>query len=145
MLGIDLDPRRQVGGLSMAAQQSIEIAKAISRQPRYVIFDEPSASLTGHETDRVLDQIRKMSANGVGVIYISHRLDEVRDVCSQIVCLRDGNLVKTWQTGDVPQQELVSAMVGRDFQFEHHAPEPHREDIVLAVRGLGRKNVFSDI
>jgi ribose transport system ATP-binding protein len=129
----------------MAAQQSIEIAKAISRRPRYVIFDEPSASLTGHETDLVLDQIRRMSERGVGVIYISHRLEEVRDVCSQIVCLRDGNLVKTWPTGDVPQQELVSAMVGRDFQFEHHAPEPHHEDVVLAVRGLGRKDVFSDI
>ncbi len=145
VLGIDLDPRRPVGGLSMAAQQSIEIAKAISRKPRYVIFDEPSASLTGHETDLVLDQIRRMSANGVGVIYISHRLEEVRDVCSQIVCLRDGNLVKTWQTGDVPHQELVSAMVGRDFQYEHQAPEPHREDVVLEVRGLGRKNTFSQI
>jgi ribose transport system ATP-binding protein len=145
LLGIDLDPRRPVGGLSMAAQQSIEIAKAISREPRYVIFDEPSASLTGHETDLVLDQIRRMSERGVGVIYISHRLEEVRDVCSQIVCLRDGNLVKVWPRGDVPQQELVSAMVGRDFQFEHHAPDPHTEDVVLAVRGLGRKGAFSDI
>lgn len=145
LLGIDLDPRRPIGGLSLAAQQSIEIAKAISRRPRYVIFDEPSASLTGHETDRVLDQIRRMSAHGVGVVYISHRLEEVRDVCSQIVCLRDGNLVKSWPTGGVPHQELVSAMVGRDFQFQHQAPEPHHEDIVLEVKGLGRKGAFSDI
>lgn len=145
VLGIDLDPRRSISGLSMAVQQSIEIAKAIARKPRYVIFDEPSASLTGHETDRVLDQIRRMAAHGVGVVYISHRLDEVRDVSSQIICLRDGSLVKNWDRGNIPGPEMVSAMVGREFSFEHHAPEPHREDIVLEVRGLGRKGTFSGV
>ncbi|GAA2001631.1 sugar ABC transporter ATP-binding protein [Nakamurella flavida] len=145
LLGIDLDPRRSVVGLSMAVQQSIEIAKAISRGPKYVIFDEPSASLTGHETDRVLDQIRRMAEHGVGVVYISHRLEEVRDVSSQIICLRDGALVKNWDRGNVPAPEMVSAMVGREFTFEHQAPEPHREDVVLEVRGLGRKGVFSGV
>ncbi len=145
LLGIELDPRRQVAGLSMATQQSIEIAKAIARQPDYVIFDEPSASLTGHETDRVLDQIRRMGQHGVGVIYISHRLEEIRSVADQIVCLRDGRLVQQWSTGAVEQQALVSAMVGRDFAFEHHAPDPAGNDTVLSVRGLARKGVFSDI
>ncbi len=145
ILGVDLDPRRPIAGLSMAQQQSIEIAKAIARKPRYVIFDEPSASLTGHETDRVLDQIRRMAEHGVGVIYISHRLEEVRSVCTQVVCLRDGNLVRQWDRGDVPQQEMVSAMVGRDFVFEHQAPPPHRDDVVLEVRGLARKGAFSGI
>lgn len=145
LLGIDLDPRRRVAGLSMAVQQSIEIAKAIARQPRYVIFDEPSASLTAHETERVLDQINRMRAHGVGVIYISHRLEEVRSVAQQIICLRDGQLVQSWSTGDVPQNELVSAMVGREFQFEHHAPEPAMDEIVLQVKGLGRTGVFSGI
>lgn len=85
MLGIDLDPRRTVQGLSMAAQQGIEIAKAISRRPRYVIFDEPSASLTEHETDKILEHIQVLRSQGVGVVYISHRLDEVRRVAQQIV------------------------------------------------------------
>ncbi len=145
LLGIKLDPRRRIAGLSMAAQQSIEIAKAISRDPRYVIFDEPSASLTQHETDRVLDQINRMRAHGVGVIYISHRLDEVRSVAQKIVCLRDGQLIQSWPTGDIPQNDLVSAMVGREFQFEHQAPEPSREEIVLQVRNLGRTGVFDGI
>jgi len=144
-LGIDLDPRRPVHGLSMAAQQGIEIAKSISRKPRYVIFDEPSASLTAHETDRVLDQIDFLRTQGVGVIYISHRLEEVRRVAQKIVCLRDGQLVKEWSTGDVPHDELVKAMVGRDFQFEHHAPDPHREHTVLEVRDLRRNGVFEGI
>ena len=145
LLGIKLDPRRRIAGLSMAAQQSIEIAKAIARDPRYLIFDEPSASLTQHETDRVLDQINRMRAHGVGVIYISHRLDEVRSVAQQIVCLRDGQLVQSWPTGDVSQEDLVSAMVGREFQFEHQAPEPSREEIVLKVKDLARTGVFSGI
>jgi ribose transport system ATP-binding protein len=145
VLGIDLDPRRPVQGLSMAVQQGIEIAKAISRRPRYVIFDEPSASLTGHETDRVLEQIERLRDQGVGVVYISHRLDEVRRIAQQIVCLRDGEVVKAWSTGNVPQDELVKAMVGRDFKFEHHAPEPAHDQVVLQVRGLTRKGAFSDV
>jgi ribose transport system ATP-binding protein len=145
VLGIDLDPRRPVHGLSMAAQQGIEIAKAISRKPRYVIFDEPSASLTEHETDRVLDRIDFLRTQGVGVIYISHRLEEVRRVAQKIVCLRDGQLVKEWSTGDVPPDDLVKAMVGRDFQFAHEAPEPHEEHQVLEVKNLGRKGAFQDI
>ncbi len=144
-LGIDLDPRRPVRGLSMAAQQGIEIAKAISRRPRYVIFDEPSASLTGHETDKVLERIQVLRTQGVGVVYVSHRLEEVRRVAQQVVCLRDGELVQAWPTGDVSQDEMVKAMVGRDFTFEHHAPEPARDEVVLEVRGLGRKGVFQDI
>jgi len=145
LLGIHLDPRRRVAGMSMAAQQGIEIAKALSRKPKYVIFDEPSASLTEHETDVVLHRIEAIQKQGAGVIYISHRLEEVRGIAQEIVCLRDGQLVKSWTRGDVPVDELMAAMVGRDFEFEHHAPEPHREHIVLEVRDLGRTGVFEGV
>lgn len=145
ILDIHLDPRRPIRGLSMAAQQGIEIAKAISRRPRYVIFDEPSASLTEHETEKVLDNIEVLRGQGVGVVYISHRLEEVRRVSQSIVCLRDGKLAKTWDTGDVPNEELVQAMVGRDFEFEHHAPAPYLEHPVLEVRSLERTGAFEDI
>jgi len=145
VLGISLDPRRPIRGLSMAAQQGIEIAKAISRKPRYVIFDEPSASLTEHETNRILDRIAILRAQGVGVIYISHRLEEVRQVAQRIVCLRDGQLVQAWPTGDVAHTEMVSAMVGRDFKFEHLPPEPALDQTVLEVRDLGRTGAFQGI
>lgn len=145
-LGIDLDPRRPVAGLSMAAQQSIEIGKAILRDPRYVIFDEPTASLTSHETDRVLEQIEILRTHGTGIIFVSHRLDEVRRISQGIVCLRDGRLVRRWDVGDVPQTEIVSAMVGRDFTFEHHAPQVLADaETVLEVRGLARKGVFEAV
>ena len=145
LLGAHVDPNRQVKGLSMAVQQEIEIAKAITRKPRYIIFDEPSASLGGTETERVLDQIRVLRDHGAGVVYISHRLDEVREVADGVVCLRDGQRVAGWDTGSVPTTELVNAMVGREFTYEHAAPEPAHDHRVLEVRGLGRRGVFADI
>ena len=144
-LGISLDPRRPVAGLSIAAQQGIEIAKAITRNPRYVIFDEPSASLTRHETDLVLHQIEVMCASGVGVVYISHRLDEVQTIAHHIVCMRDSRVATSWDTGKVPTKELVSAMVGRDFSFDHHAPAAAENDVVLEVRNLSRRGSFEGV
>ena len=144
-LGVDLDPRRTVGGLSMAMQQEIEIAKALSRQPRYVVFDEPSASLGETETEHVLERIRILRDRGAGVVYISHRLDEVRAVSDEIVCLRDGARVAAFERGNVAKRELVNAMVGREFTFEHHPPAPSREQIVLEVRNLARHGVFAGV
>ena len=145
VLGLNLDPRRPVAGLSIATQQSIEIAKAITREPRYLIFDEPSASLTRHETDLVLHQIEVLRDRGVGVVYISHRLDEVQSISQQIVCMRDGHVASTWDTGAVPQEALVRAMVGRDFSFDHHAPAAATDDVVLDVRNLTRAGAFQDV
>ena len=145
VLGVDLDPRRRVAGLSMASQQGIEIAKAITRDPRYVIFDEPSSSLTQHETDLVLHQIDVLRTRGVGVVYISHRLNEVQSVADEIVCMRDGRVVHRWENRNVSQEDMVRAMVGRDFTFDHHAPAPSSDDVVLEVRGLGRHGVFQHI
>jgi ribose transport system ATP-binding protein len=145
LLGAHVDPNRQVRGLSMAVQQEIEIAKAITRRPRYIIFDEPSASLGGSETERVLDRIRVLRDQGAGVVYISHRLDEVREVADGIVCLRDGQRVAGWDTGAVPKTDLVNAMVGREFTYAHEAPPPSHDRTVLQVRNLGRHGAFADV
>ncbi|MCH6472562.1 sugar ABC transporter ATP-binding protein [Sinomonas terrae] len=144
-LGVGLDVRRPVRGLSMATQQEIEIAKALSRRPRYVVFDEPSASLGESETEHVLERIRALRASGAGVVYISHRLDEVREVADEIVCLRDGARVASWPTGDVPREAIINAMVGREFTYEHVPPAPSQDRTVLEVRGLGRRGAFKDI
>ncbi|GEP40026.1 sugar ABC transporter [Nocardioides psychrotolerans] len=145
LLGVDLDPRRPVRGLSMARQQEIEIAKALSRNPAYVIFDEPSASLGETETEHVLERIQNLRSLNTGVVYISHRLDEVLEVSDEIVCLRDGARVAHWPSGDVARTELVNAMVGREFTYEHVAPQPSRADTVLEVRGLSSRGKFTDI
>ena len=144
-LGVRVDARRMVSGLSMAIQQGIEIAKAIIRKPEYIIFDEPTASLGGAESERVLAQIRKLKAQGTGIIYVSHRLDEVREIADSVMCLRDGALVANWETGPVAQQDMINAMVGRDFTFEHHAPPASGDRVSLSVKGLGRSGAFQDV
>lgn len=143
-LGVDVDPRRAVSGLSMAVQQGIEIAKAIIRKPRYIIFDEPTASLGEAEAARIFAQIRLLKANGAGIIYVSHRLDEIQEVADGVICLRDGERVAAWD-GRVSQPDMISAMVGRDFTFEHHAPRPRGDQVVLRVDRASRRRAFRDI
>ena len=144
-LGIHVDPARTVEGLSMAVQQGIEIAKAIMRKPRYIIFDEPTASLGGAEAERILAQIRLLRAQGTGIVYVSHRLDEIRAIADSVVCLRDGDLVASWDSGPPSHQDMINAMVGRDFTFEHHPPQPRGDHIVLKVDRASRARAFHDI
>ncbi len=145
LLGSEIDPRREVAGLSIAAQQEMEIARALSRQPRFIIFDEPSASLGVSETERIFEQIAVLCERGAGIVYISHRLEEIRKIADSIICLRDGSQVKTWDTGDVSRDDIVRAMVGRDFIFGHSDPAPTGVDTAIEVRNLGRSGVFRDI
>ncbi len=144
-LGVKIDPRRQTGGLSMAQQQEIEIAKAISRNLRFIIFDEPTASVGPAEVEQILERIRYLRDQGVGVIYISHHLSEARDICDQIVCLRDGTLVERWATGAVLEDELVRAMVGRAVVYSGQAPAAPDPEVVLEVEGLACKDRFDEV
>jgi len=143
-LGVDVDPRRTVGGLSMAVQQGIEIAKAIIRKPRYIIFDEPTASLGESEAARIFEQIRSLKAGGAGIVYVSHRLEEVQAVADAVMCLRDGQRVAYWD-GSVSQQDMINAMVGRDFTFEHHAPKPRGDSTMLKVDDISRGKAFRNV
>lgn len=143
-LGVDVDPRRTVAGLSMAVQQGIEVAKAILRKPRYIIFDEPTASLGEAEAERIFQQIRSLQAGGTGIVYVSHRLEEIRAIADRVVCLRDGERVAAWD-GPVSRQDMINAMVGRNFTFEHRAPKPCRERTALKVAGLSCGKAFRDV
>ena len=143
-LGVDVDPRRTVAGLSMAVQQGIEIAKAIIRKPRYIIFDEPTASLGQSEVERIFEQLRSLQAGGAGIVYVSHRLDEIRAVADRVVCLRDGERVASWD-GSVSKQDMINTMVGRNFTFEHHPPKPRGEREALRVDRLSRGKAFRNI
>jgi ribose transport system ATP-binding protein len=145
LLGSHLDPRQAVGSLSLAAQQEIEIARALSRRPRFIIFDEPSSSLGDNETARVFEQIAALKANGAGIVYISHRLDEITKLADSIVCLRDGRHAANWNAGAVPREEIVRAMVGRDFTYGHENPAPATDRTVLEVGDLSRTGAFEGI
>lgn len=143
-LGVRVDPRRAMAGLSTAAQQEIEIARAILRQPAFVIFDEPSASLGGRETQRVLEQIDLLRMQGAGVVYISHRLEEISQIADDVVCLRDGRKVDEWDGSEATRDTMIRAMVGRELSHQKIDPPVHGDATVLSVEGLSSP-LFEDI
>ena len=114
-IGASLDPDRAVGDLTMPEQQVVEIAKAIGAEARIVIMDEPTASLSEREVSRLFEVIARLRENGVGIIYISHRLEEIAAIADRITVLRDGETVATRDARDVPRAELIRMMVGREL------------------------------
>lgn len=145
-LGLDISPRRLVAGLSTANQQLIEIAKALTLNARLLILDEPTAALGGDETTKLFDQIERLKADGVGVIYISHRLEEIKRIADRIVVMRDGEKVQEFDSANVPVRTIVEAMVGRSLDRMFPAVPTPQPEAVLEVKnlksGLGS---FSDI
>ena len=144
-LGFRVDARARVDTLSVAQRQMVEIASALSRNARLVILDEPSAVLGGAELDRLFDVVRRLSAEGVSFVYISHRLQEVFAICDRVTVLRDGMVVGTRDIAEVDQASLIGMMVGR--YFAKIFPERDRVpgEVVLSVTGLGRPEVLHGI
>lgn len=145
-LGLDISPRRVVQGLSTANQQLIEIAKALTLNARLLILDEPTAALGGEETEKLFEQIRRLKSEGVGIIYISHRLEEIKKIADRIVVMRDGGKVQEFDSADIPVRTIVEVMVGRSLErMFPPIPEPQNET-VLEVRDLvSALGSFSDV
>jgi rhamnose transport system ATP-binding protein len=143
-LGVRLDPERIARGLSIAEQQLVEIAKALSHEARVVIMDEPTAALSPVEVERLFGVVRTLRAAGTAVLFISHRLGEVFDICQRVTVLRDGRLVLSCALEGLSPDDLVRAMVGREVlagAYERHEPGEQ----VLAVERLTREGVFLDV
>lgn len=134
---IDIDPNIPVSSLTVGYQQLVEIAKALSQQARILIMDEPSAPLTNAEVERMYRMVDKLKAEGVSIIYISHRLEEIFRLTDRITVMRDGEIVKTMNTRDTNIDELIKLMVGRELKETYPAREPCvREEVLLDVRNL---------
>lgn len=150
-LGIEgISPDELVRNLSTANRQLVEIAKAISINPRLLLLDEPTASLTEKETVVLFKIIQKLVANGVAVVYISHRMDEIFKISDKITVLRDGGWVMTGDSKELTKESLVSYMVGRSLDNQMHAIMNNRsqvikDEIVIKVEHLSRKGEFEDI
>ncbi|WP_421594606.1 sugar ABC transporter ATP-binding protein [Shinella sp. M27] len=145
-LGLDVSPDRLVEGLSTGRQQLIEIAKALTLNARLLILDEPTAALGGEETQLLFRQIERLKAEGVGIIYISHRLEEIRQITDRIVVMRDGAKVQEFDRGDVPIRTLVEAMVGRSLERMFPTLPTATDEVTLEVRGLSSPSkAFRDI
>ncbi|BDA87124.1 sugar ABC transporter ATP-binding protein [Aureimonas sp. SA4125] len=145
-LGFDLDPAARVDDLSRAHQQMVEIAKALLGRARLLILDEPTASLTERETGRLFELIAKLKAQGVGIIYVSHRMREIRALADRVTVLRDGKLIRTLDAAAVTDGELVELMTGRKidvlFPAIAHVPGTVAVDVEnLSVAG----GIVSDV
>ena len=117
-LGVSIDLNRSVRSLSIAQRQVVAIARALVRDARLVFMDEPTASLSHAETEALLKIVRRLSADGIAVVFVSHRLAEVLDVCTRVTVFRDGQYVGTFPTEGMTQTRLTELMTGRTFDYE---------------------------
>ncbi len=144
-LGTVIDPEQRCSEMTVAQQQVVEIAKALSQDARILVMDEPSATLTPQEVERLLDIVRELRGQGLGIIYISHRLEEVYEISDRIMVLRDGEHVATSPVGELDRGSLIELMVGRKLEneFPSHTPDIGEERLV--VSGLTRGSVVRDV
>ncbi len=144
-LGVYIDPRRPARGLSIADQQVIEIAKAISLDASLLIMDEPTAALSGVEVERLFTIARSLRDEGRGLVFISHRFDEVFALCDTVTVMRDGEYVGTNPIAETTNDELVSLMVGREVAELFPKTPAEIGDVVLDVQGLEHAGTFHDV
>jgi ribose transport system ATP-binding protein len=144
-LGCDFKPETRVGTLSIARQQMVEIARAQAFNAQVVIFDEPTASLTETEKVQLFATIARLKSAGVGIVYISHKMDEIFEITDRITVLRDGQVQGTLETASTDVGSITRMMIGRDLaSYFHRAKEDFRDE-VLRVDGLGHAGLFSDV
>ena len=141
----DLEPTDIVGALSIGNRQRVEIAKALSRDARLLIMDEPTAALTEADVDRLFDIVRRLRDRGVGIIYISHRLEEVFELADRVTVLRDGGYVGTDAVSDIGKDDLISMMVGRTIETLFPKVTSDFGEIVLNVEALNRPPLTLDV
>ncbi len=145
-LGEKIDPSAKVHTLKIAQQQMVEIAKAISFDVKVLIMDEPTSMLTGKETEILFNLTRELAKKGIGIVYISHRLKEIKQICDSVTVLRDGSLVAVKSTADVSEKDIANLMVGREVQesvVNDYAGD--KDDVVLEVKNLSDSDLLRDV
>lgn len=144
-LGVRMDARAPVNTLSIAQQQMVEIAKATSKKAKIIVMDEPSATLTDHELKALFSLMRQLKAEGVSIVYISHRLEEVFEVCDRATIMRDGHWVATKDVPDLTREEIIRLMVGRELKDAIPKVAAEQGAVALAVKNLNRTGVLHNI
>ena len=144
-LGTDIDPTALVGSISIAQRQLVAIARAVSTEARIMIFDEPTSSLTEHETTLLFETIRKLRQKGMGIIYISHRMEEIFRVCDRVTVFRDGRYIATKKVAETSLGNLINMMIGRDVRDLFRKQAAPIGEVVLEVRNLSKKGFLRDI
>lgn len=145
-LHLKLDARIKVANLTVAKQQMVEIAKALSFNSDVLIMDEPTAALTEKEIEELFRIIRHLRDEGVGVVHISHRLEELKQISDRVTVMRDGRTIDTVRTQEVSIDKIISMMVGRTiYETSPEIPQGIEQDVILEVKNLNRDNVIKDV
>ncbi len=144
-IGLEINPAELCRNLTVAQQQTVEIAKALSINARIIVMDEPSAALTNQEVSALFNIIKDLKNKGISVIYISHRLDEIFEICDRVTVMRDGEYIGTERVKDITKERLIEMMVGRSLENEFpKAKAPLREEL-LRVEHLNRGKAVKDV
>jgi rhamnose transport system ATP-binding protein len=144
-LDVHLDVRMPARGLTLAAQQTVEIAKALSLDVRVLIMDEPTASLSAHEVHQLFRIVRSLRDQGVAILFIGHRLEEVFEISDRVTVLRDGKWISSTPREKVTSEQVIRDMVGREVDDFFAKGEAERGEMLMSVRSLGKEAAFDDI
>lgn len=144
-LGVDIDPKQTVGELPVSKQQMIEIAKALSINAKILIMDEPTSALTSREIEELFVIIRKLRDNGCGIVYISHRLEELAHIVDRVTIMRDGQYITNGNFTDFTMDEIIANMVGREIKEKFPHVECEKGKKVFEVKGLNAGRLVRDI
>ena len=144
-LGVSIDPQQRMSELSVGQQQMIEIAKALMVDAKVIIMDEPTAALTQSETEVLFQVVRSLKEKGVSIVYISHRMEEIFELCDRITVLRDGSYIDTKRIQDTDMNDVVKMMIGREIGERYPLREASIGEVVFKVEGLTCPGVFKDV
>ncbi len=145
-MNLKLDPRTPVGELTVAKQQMVEIAKALSFHSKVLIMDEPTAALNREEVADLFRIIGQLRADGVGIVYISHKMDELQQIADRVTVMRDGQYIATVPMASTSVDAIIGMMVGRQLEdADQHQPDTSGNEVVLEVTGLARGSAIKDV
>ena len=146
-IGLKIDPKKIMEGLSIADQQMIEIAGALSKNSKILIMDEPTSPLTPNEVGKLFEIVNKLKSNGMAIIFISHRLEEIRQISDRVTIFRDGDLITTKNINEVSNEEIIKFMIGRNIEETEVKDNQFlkNDEYVLNVKNLSLSKKFSDI
>lgn len=144
-IGLAIDPDTLTGELTVGEMQMIEIIKAVSKHAKIIVMDEPTTALTDREVEKLFEVITRLKSQGLGIIYISHRMDEIFGICDKVTVLRDGKYVGDKVVKDVSKDDLISMMVGRKLEEQYPYVKSQPGETILKVENLSYKNKIKDV
>ena len=145
LVGLDVNPTDIIANMTAAQKQLIQIAKALSANAKYILLDEPTSSLTEHEAENLFTLCRKLREEGKCLIFVSHKIEEVMELCDCVTVLRDGAVTGNSSIRDISRQELIKMMIGREENVNYMGELDIKDEVVLEARNIGKLGMFENI